>query len=225
MEQGSQSSCGRRVGAYALVLTRLAQMRCVVVGGGAVAERKVGELIAGGARPIVISPALTVQMQAWADHDDLEHTARVYQPDDVQDANIVIAATNDRAVNARIASAAPAGCLVNIADNAGVGNFHTVATVRRGDLLLAVSTGGTSPTLTAQIRRELDTRYGPEYADLTSLFGRWRGRVNQTLSNAARHEFWTRLRHHSGANHEASLEAQALELFETLHAAAPQRDA
>ena len=100
--------------------------------------------------------------------------------------------------------------------------MHTVASVRRGDLLLTVSTGGRSPTLTAQIRRELAAAYGPEYAAITRLFGRWRSRVNHHLAQGPRQEFWLRLRSAVQAGNAAEFETRAVEIFETLSADLPQ---
>src|SRR2546423_1507895 len=155
---------------YPLVLTNLARVRCVVVGGGAVAERKVRDLLDGGARPQVISPVVTETLAAWREIGSIEHHPRAYQAGDLGGAFLVVAATDDRAVNAAIAEeGARLGILVNVADDTSAGNFHTVAATRRGDLLLAVSTGGASPALTARIRRELEARYGDEYARLLDI--------------------------------------------------------
>src|SRR5262245_36170004 len=100
-----QSEAGfDRSPAYPLVLTNLARVRCVVVGGGAVAERKVRDLIAGGARPHVISPALTATLAAWRDSGRLAHVARTYQAGDLSGAFLAVAATDDRRANAEIAA-------------------------------------------------------------------------------------------------------------------------
>src|SRR6185436_3796488 len=141
--------------AYPLVLTNLAHARCVVVGGGRVAERKVRELLAGGARPLVISPLLTAALAAWHAAGQIEHMARCYQEGDLAGAFLVIAATDDSLVNRAVAAeGARRGILVNSAADPSAGNFHTPAAVRRGDLLLTVSTGGGSPALAAHIQRE-----------------------------------------------------------------------
>jgi precorrin-2 dehydrogenase / sirohydrochlorin ferrochelatase len=176
---------------YPLILTNLAHVRCVVVGGGAVAERKVGELLEGGARPHVISPQLTAQLAAWRDAGRIEHRARVYGGGELHGAFLVIAATGDRGVNAAIAEEGVGlGLLVNVADEPAVGNFHTAATVRRGDLLIAVSTGGASPALSARIRRELAERYGDEYARLLALLRRLRDGPARQLGPPQRASLW-----------------------------------
>ena len=150
---------------YPLILTNLADARCVVVGGGAVAERKVAGLLEAAAHPLVISPTLTPALTAWHRSGVIAHLPRIYAPDDLDGAALVLAATNDPAVNRRVASdARQRGMLVNVASDPAAGSFHTVASVRRGDLLLTVSTGGHSPALAAAVRADLAARYGPEYA-------------------------------------------------------------
>jgi siroheme synthase-like protein len=179
---------------YPVALTNLARVRCVVLGGGAVAERKVGDLLAGGARPVVISPGLTQALDAWAAAGQIEHLARVYQPGDLAGAFLAVAATSDHTTNAAIgAEGERLGILVNVADDPSAGNFHTVAAIRSGDLLLAVSTGGVSPALSARIRRELADRYGGEYARLLDILRALRAGPARRLSYDRRAELWRRL--------------------------------
>jgi siroheme synthase-like protein len=112
------------------MLTNLAQARCVVVA-GAVAGRKARDLIAGGARPVVISPTVTDALGDWHAAGQIEHVARAYQPGDLAGAFLAVAATNDRVTNAAVAEeAARMGILINVADAPWIGNFHTAATVR-----------------------------------------------------------------------------------------------
>lgn len=172
---------------YPITLTKLEHMRCVVVGGGSVAERKVGGLCEAQAHVVVISPDLTEQLQAWAGDGTLIHYARRYAPGDLHGARLAIAATNQRSVNAAVAAEANAlGILLNVADDPAAGNFHTSAALRRGDVTLAISTGAASPALAALIRRQLETTIGPEYAALSA----WLAQLRQTdavqLAPAAR---------------------------------------
>lgn len=179
---------------YPIVLTNLANARCVVLGGGAVAERKVDGLLAGGARPVVISPDLTGRLTSWRANGQIEHVARVYQPGDLAGAALAVAATGNRAANAAVAAeGARLGLLVNVADDPAAGNFHTAATVRRGELLLAVSTSGQSPALAACIRRELAERYGDEYGRLLGLLGRLRTGPARGLPAQRRVALWRAL--------------------------------
>lgn len=166
---------------YPLVLTQLEHVRVVVIGGGSVAERKTKALIEAGAHPIVISPALTPVLQQWHGEGKLAWLAHRYTVGELAGAGLVIAATNERETNAQVAAEArERGILTNIGDAPEEGNFTTVASVRRGDLLLTVTTQGASPSLTARIRRELEATYGEEYALLLEL-------LRDVRDNAARH--------------------------------------
>lgn len=180
--------------AYPLVLTNLGHALCVVVGGGPVAERKARDLLAGGARPLLISPTLTAGLSSLLATVSITHRARPYQHGDLQGAFLAIAATDDAAVNAAMAAEGAAlGILVNVADAPEAGNFHTVAAVRRGDLLLAVSTGGASPTLAARIRSDLAARYGEGYGPFLALLRRLRQGPARALGSSARGALWERL--------------------------------
>jgi siroheme synthase-like protein len=177
--------------AYPIILTDLSRRRCVVLGGGGVAERKVAGLLEAGARPEVVCPELTAALARWRDAVQLTHHARRYREGDLAGAFLVFAATGDPAVNrAAAAEGEREGALVNVADDQDAGTFHTTATVRRGDLLLSVSTGGASPALAAHIRRELEARYGPEYERLLALLRALRVGPAQALPPRRRERFW-----------------------------------
>lgn len=179
---------------YPIVLTQLDQMRCVVIGGGAVAARKVGALLDSGARVKVISPALEPQLAGWHAADQIDYVARGYQTGDLADAKLAIAATNRREVNAAVAADARArGILINIADDPDGSNFHTLAAVTRGDVLVAVGTGGSSPALAALIRRKLEATIGPEYGVLAERLGTLRRELGPTLPPAVRTRLWRAL--------------------------------
>lgn len=164
---------------YPIVLTSLDSARCVVVGGGAVAERKAAGLIEAGARPRVVSPTLTAMLAGWRAVGLIDHLERAYRPGDLKGAALVIAATSDPAVNLEVAAEGrERGILVNVASDPAAGTFHTVATVRRGDLLLTISTGGQSPALAARLRAELAERLGPEYAAILQGMARLRAALS-----------------------------------------------
>jgi precorrin-2 dehydrogenase/sirohydrochlorin ferrochelatase len=176
---------------YPIVLTNLQSTRCVVVGGGQVAERKVESLLECGAQVVVVSPTITERLQGWAAEGRLVHTARTFEAGDVDGALLVFAATNRREVNAAVAWAGrEARALVNVADDPLAGDFHTAAAVRQGDLLLAVSTGGASPAVAALVRRKLLTMFGPEYAALLELLGALRPRVLHEVPPRERSRIW-----------------------------------
>jgi precorrin-2 dehydrogenase/sirohydrochlorin ferrochelatase len=152
--------------------------RCVVVGSGNVAERKVARLLACGARVEVVGKALTPILAAWKGEGRIVHREADYEDSCLSGASLVIGATDDETVNGRIAKdARTRGIPVNIVDNPARCDFILPSVVERGDLLIAVSTGGKSPTLARKLREELQETYGPEYAVLLEILGELRGKV------------------------------------------------
>ncbi len=179
---------------YPIALTQLAGVRCVVVGGGEVAARKVGALLESGAHVRVISSTLQGELCAWHESGKIEYVERPYQHGDLTGSMLAIAATNRREVNAAVAEEARLlGILHNIADDPEHSSFHTLAAVSRGNVLLAASTGGDSPALAAHIRRRLEQTFGPEYGVLAERLGRLRHEVGQTLPAATRRRLWRAL--------------------------------
>jgi precorrin-2 dehydrogenase/sirohydrochlorin ferrochelatase len=173
--------------AWLPVMLRLDGVRCVVVGGGAVAERKVAALLkaagqngdglpdgqavpvkepraCGGPDITVISPEATEKLKLWAATGLIRWAAREFREEDLAAAALVFAATDAREVNERAAARArAAGAWVNAADDPAESVLIMPSVVRRGKLVLAVSTAGASPSVARRIRRELEERYGAEY--------------------------------------------------------------
>lgn len=142
----------------------------VVVGGGAVAERKVEALLGAGARVRVISPALTPGLAALAGAGRVETVARGWAPGDGTDALLVVAATGVAAVDAAVAAeAGQAGQLVNVAGQPGLGNVHFTAEIRRGPLRVAVASDGSAPGLVRRLRGELERLIGPEWGEAAEV--------------------------------------------------------
>lgn len=174
------------------VALNVAGRRCVVVGAGPVGERKARALLDAGASVVVVAPALSAPGLA----EDVRagrvcHVAAPFAPTHLDGAFLVIAATDRPDVNAAVAQAARArGVLVNLAAPArhgdeAAGDFITMATVRRGDLLVALTTGGAGPALSARLRRELGARFGPEWTAYVALLGDLREHAKQTLPDEA----------------------------------------
>lgn len=156
----------------------IAGRRCVVVGGGSVAERKVERLLACGARVEVVGRCLTTALAEMKEEGKILHRDAEYDEAHLRDAFLVIGATDDGEVNGRIArDARTKGIPVNIVDDPALCDFILPSIVERGDLAIAVSTGGRSPALAKKIRREMEERYGPEYAALLTILGELRRRV------------------------------------------------
>jgi precorrin-2 dehydrogenase/sirohydrochlorin ferrochelatase len=142
---------------------------CLVVGGGGVALRKVGGLIEAGAAVTVVAP------DSLPMPEGVTAITRPFVDSDLTGVTLAVAASDDAELNARIARLArERGIWVNVVDDPNEGTVILPAVVRRGDLRIAVSTGGASPALARRLRERLDAEFGPEYADLTSLLGELR---------------------------------------------------
>jgi precorrin-2 dehydrogenase/sirohydrochlorin ferrochelatase len=163
-------------------------IRCLVVGGGAVAMRKVESLLASGARVTVVSPRVMPELEALSGALDtsrkIELIMREFRPEDLEGKFLVICATNNRAVNEAVARAAKERLmLVNVVDVPELCNFYVNALVRRGDLAISVSTGGASPALSKRIRGELEERYGEEYATFLDLMREYRNVIIKRIDD------------------------------------------
>ncbi|MDH4163175.1 MAG: bifunctional precorrin-2 dehydrogenase/sirohydrochlorin ferrochelatase [Nitrospirota bacterium] len=148
---------------------------CVVAGGGAVAERKVLSLISAGASVTVVSPALTGTLRALTAEGRISWLERAVAESDLEKAFLVIAATDDGAVNERMAQLCrDRGILVNVVTSPAASSFLVPSVVEQGDLLIAISTSGNSPALARKVRERLEQEFGPEYAALLEELARLR---------------------------------------------------
>jgi precorrin-2 dehydrogenase/sirohydrochlorin ferrochelatase len=183
------------VSGYPVTLVDLADARCVVVGGGEVAARKVAALCQAGARPVVISPELCDALLRQVDDGQIEEIQRQYQAGDLAGARLVIAATDDSATNEAVwREARDVGCLVNVVDDPPRCNFYVPATVRRGALTLSVSTGGSSPLLARRIREMLEQQFDQAHEPYLELLGELRPLVREQVADPARRkELWESL--------------------------------
>lgn len=155
---------------YYPVLLDLAGRRCVMVGGGIIAGRRVDGLLTAGARVTVISPRLTRTLAALAAEGRIDHEAREYRDGDLDGADLAFVATDAGEVNAAVAREARArGVWINAADDPARCTFILPALVRRGDLTVAVATGGSSPALARAIREELEAYLTDDYATLAAI--------------------------------------------------------
>jgi len=143
-----------------------------VVGGGEVAARKAEALIERNADVMVVSPAACPQMGHLAATGKLRLLRREYRPEDLDEALLAIAATDDALVNSKVArDARRRRVLVNVVDDADHSDFIVPSSLKRGAMTVAVSTAGTSPALARRIRTRLENILGPEYASLAELVG------------------------------------------------------
>jgi precorrin-2 dehydrogenase / sirohydrochlorin ferrochelatase len=150
----------------------------MVVGGGGVAARKVEALLEADAQVRVISPVLVEGLQQLVDTGKIAHTPRRYQHGDLEGAFLAIAATDDPLVNQAVwAEANERGCLVNIVDDPEHSNFFLPAILKRGELNIAISTGGSSPALARRLREHLEKIIEPEYGVLAEILAELRPEI------------------------------------------------
>jgi siroheme synthase-like protein len=148
----------------------VAGRRCVVVGGGRVAARKIESLLAAGAVVHVVAPSLDERVQSWADAARLTVDRRPFSAADLDGAWLATTATGDPDVDRAVFEAGEARHLwVNSADDPANCSFTLMSVLRRGDLTVTVGTGGRSPALAAWVRQRLGGELGPEYAALLDL--------------------------------------------------------
>ena len=160
--------------AYFPLFIDLAGHRCLVVGGGPVGERKARALLECAARVVVVSPLLTTGLTSLAAAGHIEHRPRRFRMSDVRGCRLVVAATggdDDRAV---VAAARRRRVLVNAVDRPAWCDVIVPSVLRRGELQIAVSTGGRSPALARDIRRRLEPLFGEELGALVEQAGRER---------------------------------------------------
>lgn len=151
---------------------------CLVVGGGQVGTRKVAALVDCRARVTLVSPEATDDLKALADAGRIAWRQRPYVEEDLGGMFLVIGATSDETLNRRVhADAQRQNLLCNIADRPEICNFILPAVVRRGDLLIAVSTSGRSPAFAKRLRQSLEKQFGPEYGTFLHVMGGIRGRL------------------------------------------------
>lgn len=177
---------------YYPIFLNLKGRRCLVVGGGPVAERKVEGLLQAGAAVTVVSPRLTERLHRVAEEKKLSHVAREYQTGNLAGCELVFAATDDPAVNRAIYDEArEQGVWANTADDPAHCDFILPSVLRRGELQVAVATGGASPALARAIREELERYFTEDYAMLSEVVAEVRRELREH-GIAASAETWGR---------------------------------
>ena len=157
------------------VFLNLTERRCVIIGGGQIAEGKISKLLDSGAKIIVISPDATQGIRGFAERGQIELDLRKYQEGDLQGAFLAIAATNDRVVNQEIfEEAEKQGILLNAVDDMPRCSFIAPSIVERGPVTVAISTGGASPALARKLREKMEVSSALDWADATSVLSKAR---------------------------------------------------
>lgn len=161
------------------VFLKLEGRRALVVGGGTIATLRVEQLLRAGARVTVIAPEVSDEIEAWVADGSVQLFRHAFQPGEVSGRYyVMIAATDDPAVQAGVARLAKRqGALLNVVDNPELSTFYTPAVVQRGDLTIAVGTGGQSPFLAGRLREWLDATLPENAEDLTQVLSLLRSRL------------------------------------------------
>lgn len=177
---------------YLPIFVDLKDRLVLVVGGGDVAARKVSLLLRAGAKVRVVSPELSASLLAQNDAERVEHIAANYDESHMSDAALIIAATDDMTVNRQVYEAAKQrGVPVNVADAPELCTFILPSIIDRSPVVVAVSTGGASPTLGRLLRARLETMIPHSYGRLADLARRFREPVkNRFKTMSQRRRFW-----------------------------------
>lgn len=165
---------------YYPIFWDIAGKKCVVIGGGEVAARKVARLLDCGAKVCVISPDLVPELADLTREQRISHIPSEYNGRGMDGAVLVIGATDDEQTNDAISQDAKIkGIPVNIVDDPQKCSFILPSLVERGDLTIACGTGGNSPALARHLREELEAVYGEEYAILIKILGQLRAKMEK----------------------------------------------
>ena len=168
---------------YTICLIGLQARQAVVIGGGHVAVRKVEGLLEVDAQVKVISTEIIPELQKMVISGDVSFLQRAYQDGDLEGAYLAIAATDDLSVNHAVwTEANQRGCLVNVVDDPEHSTFILPAILKRGEMSVAVSTGGGSPALARRLRERLEDIIGTEYSTLTEILAELRPEIKSSFS-------------------------------------------
>ena len=176
------------------ILLDVREQPCLVVGGGDVAARKVALLVRAGARVTVLAPALGAAFDGELAAGRIEHSAAAYNDELLGGYAVVIAATNEAAVNHAVAAAARARNIpVNVVDQPALCSFIFPSIVERPPLIIAVSSGGASPVLARLLRARLESLIPFGYGRLAALAAAFRDRVKARFNPSERRRFWEQM--------------------------------
>ncbi len=154
---------------------KLKGKQCLVVGAGKVGEPKIAGMLDTGARIRVVSLEASEAVREWANSGRIELQLRPFTESDLDGVFLAIVATNLRVLNERVyGEAQRRGVLCNVVDVPDLCDFFYPSVVRRGDLQIAVSTAGQSPSLSQKIRQQLEKQFGPAYANWVAELGETR---------------------------------------------------
>ncbi len=152
----------------------------VIIGGGNVAERRVSLFLKQAAYITVVSPEVAPSLRSMADAGQIDWRKKCFDVKDIQHAFIIVAATNNEALNQTICQSASPYTLVNNASDAKGGTLHIPTHFQQGKLSISVSTNGASPMLTSKIKNDLKSQYDEQYGDYVDFLYEMRQFMKQT---------------------------------------------
>jgi len=159
---------------------KLSGRHCLIVGGGRISEGKIAGLLSTGAKIRLVSPKVTPQIAAWHRRGRFRWEKRKFRNTDLAGVFLVVAATSSSRVHRTIfRQARKLGILCNIVDVPELCDFYYPAVVQRGDLQIAISTAGCSPSLAKRLRQQFESEFGPEYAHWLKALARERQKIRR----------------------------------------------
>jgi len=174
---------------------KISGRRCLVVGAGPIAEEKIESLLRARADVRVVAPIAAAKIRAWSDEGKIRWEERKFRPSDLAGVFLAVAATSSPALHAQIYKLARRrSVLCNVVDDPAHCDFYYGSVVRRGELQIAISTGGQSPALAQRLRKKLEQEFGVEYEQWLEEIGKIRERLfSKTITPARRRVLLHRL--------------------------------
>ena len=174
------------------IFFNIAQRRCLVIGGGDVATRKVTMLLKAQGNVVVISPELTAELQKMKAKNEIEYLRASFLPEQLTGACLVIAATDDESVNEAVSIAAKRlNIPVNVVDAPALCTFTMGSIIDRSPVVIAVSSEGNAPVLARHIRSKIETMLPAAYGRIATIAGEFRDQVKAKFSTTqSRRRFW-----------------------------------
>ena len=178
---------GVKMAKYYPMMLNIENKECLIVGGGDIAHRKILELIEYGASITLVSPSINEGIKLLVDNRSINYIQDRYDKAYVENAYIVVASTNDCKANNQIfKDCSERKILVNVVDDPKNCSFIVPSKIRRGDLTIAISTNGKSPTLSRSIREELEKKYDEHYETFLNILGDVREEVIAKVKDSAK---------------------------------------
>jgi precorrin-2 dehydrogenase / sirohydrochlorin ferrochelatase len=171
--------------AYYPAFLDITDKRCLVIGGGKVAERKVVMLLQFNAHVIIISPVMTRALLKLGEEGKIEYFQRTFAPADLDNTALVFACTDNNAMNSKIKKEASRRNIpVNVVDNPHACDFIVPSIIRKGDLTIAISTSGELPLLSKKLRQKIEEIVTDDYLEYLNIMGKFRKHLMKTVKEA-----------------------------------------